>query len=316
MAESTPKSYSTDPTLYLYTSLTAGSSHIITATSRLETILKSNRIPFQALDVATDEKARMLWGRRAGKRKLPGLVRMGMIVGDLEQIEEWNEYGELKEQLGNAPLAFGTPSSSANPTPNNTPSRPQISFAQADKPKVGTESSSSPLTDAMRKAGEEAARVAGEKKSKAGNALSQDEGVDTATSSVDKSLSQAAVVPPPSGTADSGSATDSPLQAGGSRATEVASPITFSPDHHLGHTTTHRGSNVSTASAELIRDIERALVIPEEPEAEAESEDKDNGQAVIERDPEDEPSHPGTSEPTTQDQPATSGGLAGASVKD
>lgn len=80
MADSTPKSYHTDPTLYLYTSLTAGSSHITTATSRLETILKANRIQFQALDVATDEKARMLWGRRAGKRKMPGLVRMGMIV--------------------------------------------------------------------------------------------------------------------------------------------------------------------------------------------------------------------------------------------
>lgn len=80
MADSTPKSYHTDPTLYLYTSLTSGSSHIITATSRLETILKANRIQFQALDVATDEKARMLWGRRAGKRKLPGLVRMGMVV--------------------------------------------------------------------------------------------------------------------------------------------------------------------------------------------------------------------------------------------
>lgn len=80
MADSTPKSYHTDPALYLYTSLTAGSSHITTATSRLETILKANRIQFQALDVATDEKARMLWGRRAGKRKLPGLVRMGMIV--------------------------------------------------------------------------------------------------------------------------------------------------------------------------------------------------------------------------------------------
>lgn len=36
-----------DGTLYLFTSLTAGSSHIITATSRLETILKANRIPFQ-----------------------------------------------------------------------------------------------------------------------------------------------------------------------------------------------------------------------------------------------------------------------------
>lgn len=81
MADSTPKSYHTDPTLWLYTSLTSGSSHIVTATSRLETILKANKIPFRALDVATDEKARMLWGRRAGKRKLPGLVRMGMVVG-------------------------------------------------------------------------------------------------------------------------------------------------------------------------------------------------------------------------------------------
>ena len=70
-----------DPRLFLFTSLTAGSSHIITATSRLETILKANRIPFQAIDTATEEKARKLWGRRAGKRKLPGLVKEGYVVG-------------------------------------------------------------------------------------------------------------------------------------------------------------------------------------------------------------------------------------------
>ncbi|KAL1864948.1 hypothetical protein VTK73DRAFT_5594 [Phialemonium thermophilum] len=99
------KSYSTDPALYLYTSLTAGSSHIVTATSRLETILRANRIPFKAIDIATDEKARMLWGRRAGKdetgrvRKLPGLVQMGLVLGDLVEIEEWNEYGELKQHV-------------------------------------------------------------------------------------------------------------------------------------------------------------------------------------------------------------------------
>lgn len=83
MAEipSTSTSYSTDPILYLYTSLTAGSSHIITATSRLETILKANKIAFRAIDVATDEKARMLWGRRSKGRRLPGLVRYGMIIG-------------------------------------------------------------------------------------------------------------------------------------------------------------------------------------------------------------------------------------------
>jgi len=82
-----PTTYSTDPALYIYTSLTAGSSHIVTATSRLETILRANRIPFKAIDLATDEKARMLWGRRAGKdkkgrqRKLPALVQMGMVLG-------------------------------------------------------------------------------------------------------------------------------------------------------------------------------------------------------------------------------------------
>ncbi|KAK6079114.1 neurofilament protein H, form H2 [Seiridium cupressi] len=114
MAEAPAKqSYSTDPALYIYTSLTAGSSHIVTATSRLETILKANRVPFKAIDIATDEKARMLWGRRAGKdeggrmRKLPGLVQMGLVLGaanelhnqDLVEIEDWNEYGELKQHV-------------------------------------------------------------------------------------------------------------------------------------------------------------------------------------------------------------------------
>jgi hypothetical protein len=104
MASDSPsaKAYSADPALYIYTSLTAGSSHIVTATSRLETILRANKIPFKAIDIATDEKARMLWGRRAGKdeggraRKLPALIQMGLVLGDLPEIEEWNEYGEMK----------------------------------------------------------------------------------------------------------------------------------------------------------------------------------------------------------------------------
>lgn len=70
-----------DSTLYLYTSLTAGSSHIITATSRLETILKANKIPFRAIDCATDEKARQLWSRRGKGKKIPGLVKYGQIIG-------------------------------------------------------------------------------------------------------------------------------------------------------------------------------------------------------------------------------------------
>jgi len=70
-----------DSTLYLYTSLTAGSSHIVTATARIETILKANKLPFRAIDVATDEAARKLWGRRSKGKKLPGLVKYGDIVG-------------------------------------------------------------------------------------------------------------------------------------------------------------------------------------------------------------------------------------------
>ncbi|KAI4289474.1 MAG: hypothetical protein L6R35_001255 [Caloplaca aegaea] len=177
MADSTPKSYHTDPTLYLYTSLTAGSSHIITATSRLETILKANRIPFQALDVATDEKARMLWGRRAGKKKLPGLVRMGMLVGDLEDIEEWNEYGELKEKVG-------VPARSSTPSAANTPTKAPQSYSAPSNlsttntlathsPSLGSPSKPStlpqpenPMTSAMRQAGMEAAKKAGDAKAK------------------------------------------------------------------------------------------------------------------------------------------------------
>ncbi|UZP41465.1 hypothetical protein NXS19_009281 [Fusarium pseudograminearum] len=97
--------YLNDPALYIYTSLTAGSAHIVTATSRLETILRANRIPFKAIDIAVDTKARLLWGRRAGKdangraRKLPALIQEGWVVGDYVEIEEWNERSELKEQV-------------------------------------------------------------------------------------------------------------------------------------------------------------------------------------------------------------------------
>ena len=183
MADSTPKSYHTDPTLYLYTSLSSGSSSIITATSRMETILKAKKIPFQALDVATDEKARMLWGRRAGKRKLPGLVRQGMIIGDVEEVEEWNEYGELMERInegkrreepptmmsaGNTP-SKAPPTETANPAvkePASTPAHGKEVEIPDDEQLPTTPSRSSRqteekhLTTAMQSIGFEAAQKA------------------------------------------------------------------------------------------------------------------------------------------------------------
>ncbi|KIV98027.1 hypothetical protein PV10_01720 [Exophiala mesophila] len=184
---STSSPYS-DSTLYLYTSLTAGSSHIITATSRMETILKANKIPFRAVDCATDEKARMLWGRRSKGRKLPGLVKFGSIIGDLEQIEEWNEYGELKEQIAeadefgslgsstaNATLAPEPPISTTNastPQRSGPPSRASsetrhISIAEPSKDKEATKPAESSLNQTIRQLGAEAAAKAGQKKAAA-----------------------------------------------------------------------------------------------------------------------------------------------------
>lgn len=226
MADQTPKSYHTDPNLYLYTSLTAGSSQIITATSRMETILKANKIPFKALDVATDEKARMLWGRRAGKRKLPGLVRMGMIVGDIEEVEEWNEYGELRENVEPgprpAPSATNTPSkasavsssdslSKAPATNPVTPSKPPPTTSPTETPSRPLNSSSdSPLTAAMRQAGFEAAKKAGDAKSKARAEVLQRSKAqaDTLNSGTLQKLDNSGPtsMPPPSGTTEAGEA--------------------------------------------------------------------------------------------------------------
>ncbi|PGG95874.1 hypothetical protein GX51_08081 [Blastomyces parvus] len=184
MAGSLPRSYFPDAdTFYLFTSLTAGSSHIITATSRLETILKANKIPFRAVDVATDEEARTMWRRRSKGKKLPVLVRDEMVVGDLKEIEEWNEYGELKEQLQIPQSKSGPiPSSATTTTTTNTTTSltPEITTPSiaATAPLVPRESTPSRIqiqeppsreshtedriTLALRKAGEEAASKAKE----------------------------------------------------------------------------------------------------------------------------------------------------------
>ncbi|KAL4960871.1 uncharacterized protein BDV14DRAFT_211469 [Aspergillus stella-maris] len=157
-----------DSTLYLYTSLTAGSSHIITATSRLETILKANKIPFRAIDVATDDAARKLWGRRSKGKKLPGLVKYSTVVGDLEQIEEWNEFGELRMQINSVQDDFDNIPATSYPQPS-TATAPK---AEASVPKTSTIKIQDPpeketqkddsITVALRQAGEEAAAKAKE----------------------------------------------------------------------------------------------------------------------------------------------------------
>jgi hypothetical protein len=91
--------YDNDPTLYLFTSLTAGSSHIVTATSRIETILKANKIPFKGVDTATDDLARKLFQRRAHGKKLPLLVKEGYVLG----VSEYGDNEGQKSTSGEKP---------------------------------------------------------------------------------------------------------------------------------------------------------------------------------------------------------------------
>ncbi|EEP76484.1 predicted protein [Uncinocarpus reesii 1704] len=165
MPDHSPSYSQDDPTLYLFTSLTAGSSHIITATSRLETILKANKIAFRAIDAATDDKARTLWGRKSKGRKLPGL--------DIEQIEEWNEYGELQDQLRADPSSAAiepspapsttTTSIPSRPTPVTVSSTPHIQIVGTPSRTPSAQSKREDrLTLALRQASEEAAAKAKE----------------------------------------------------------------------------------------------------------------------------------------------------------
>ncbi|PTU19995.1 hypothetical protein P175DRAFT_0460260, partial [Aspergillus ochraceoroseus IBT 24754] len=158
-----------DSMLYLYTSLTAGSSHIVTATARLETILKANRLPFRAIDVATDDAARKLWGRRSKGKKLPGLVKFGNVVGDLEQIEEWNEYGELKMQINSVvddfdsmPATSTPDKTSSAPAPQPEPTVPKQSTIKIQNPPAKEPQKDDSITVALRQAGEQAAAKAKE----------------------------------------------------------------------------------------------------------------------------------------------------------
>ncbi|MCJ1311371.1 hypothetical protein MMC25_005042 [Agyrium rufum] len=340
MADSTPKSYHSDPTLYLYTSLTAGSSQIITATSRLEGILKANKVPFRALDVATDEKARMLWGRRAGKRKLPGLVRMGMIVGDSTEVEEWNEFGEVKQNVGDLDSGAGgagtgagassTPTSSTTNTPSRSSSGAGNLLSSLETPKKDQPAAETPLTIAMRQASAAAAKKANEPKSQrtqptatkisfsddvskldnsgptgmpppsgtteAAGAMKPETGAANVQSKADQVplvqnlsesdlLSMSGELPKASSTttttaakpdAVTSSATTAPLAvpeqdllssspALDSSTTLASLQAPLSPD---AVTTTHRGSNVSEAPEEVIKEVEKSTAIAEDPEAE------------------------------------------------
>ncbi|KAK4236755.1 hypothetical protein C8A03DRAFT_16622 [Achaetomium macrosporum] len=315
------KSYSTDPALYIYTSLTAGSSHIVTATSRLETILRANRVPFKAIDIATDEKARMLWGRRAGKdasgrqRKLPGLVQMGMVLGDLVEIEEWNEYGELKDHVTFYYDEFTQPSISQAPKPPPAaaaaapPAKPAAPPAAPPAPAPAPKSTAEKVAEAastaankvtlpVRSIAEEAAAKAkqvhlqslrdkvygkgGSSSTPATTTTTPDSSSSTKTptepTSKDKDDKPTETAPAPAAAhAGLQSPTSSGWKAPPSEALTIQSPTTTGWRPAEPAVTELHGAPLASASAEEITAVERAEMIPEEPEKEEEeSEEEDD----------------------------------------
>ncbi|KAK4042558.1 hypothetical protein C8A01DRAFT_13858 [Parachaetomium inaequale] len=306
------KSYSTDPALYIYTSLTAGSSHIVTATSRLETILRANRVPFKALDIATDEKARMLWGRRAGKdaggrqRKLPGLVQMGMVLGDLTEIEEWNEYGELKQNVTIYYDEFTQPSISQAPKqpPAAAPKAPPAPPAPAPAPKSPAETAMAAAASAaaakatlpVRSIAEEAAAKA--KQVHLQSLRDKVYGKGNTSPSTEKTTTKTPTAPTP--TTETKRETKSPTPSDNNDNKKPTSPAAglqsptssgwkppSAPPTAQSPTTTSwkprdvdapvtelHGSVVLPASAEEIAAVERAETIREEPGREESSEEE------------------------------------------
>ena len=65
--------------------------------------MQANKIGYELVDLATDEKAKKVWRWHGKGRKLPGVVRVTedgeTILGGLEELEEANEYGELKQLI-------------------------------------------------------------------------------------------------------------------------------------------------------------------------------------------------------------------------
>ena len=123
-------------------------------------------------------------GGHGGRGRGQGLTKLAQ---DLEEVEEWNEYGELKDHVGTIATQPATPTPSAANTPSKapaatappieTPSKPPpspLSSTPKQNPSTSVETppprpppqtaTESPLTTAMRQAGFEAAKKAGDAK--------------------------------------------------------------------------------------------------------------------------------------------------------
>ncbi|KAI4723178.1 hypothetical protein E4T48_00428 [Aureobasidium sp. EXF-10727] len=311
-----------DGRVFLFTSLTAGSSHIITATSRIETILNANRIPFMAIDTATNELAKRLWGRRSAGKKLPALVKEGYVIADLDEVEEWNEFGEIKENIGDIAPATSAPAPGGeavttravmHPTtqpPAQLPVKPTATAATKSADDKNEPLQSPMVNLSMKEAATQAATIGAARKgptpgindTKVAPIKSSLVEVDAATKPEtmnSSSDSKVESIRTAEDTAAQASDTPVPPETVEPTAAPSSAPLVAVDSNDTSTTATpagsiqrkHRGSSVSTADPEEIKELEKSIAIPE-----AENEDEE--------------------QPKTQDQEAAVAEKASVSVQD
>lgn len=200
---------------------------------------------------------------------------------DLDEIEEWNEYGELKQNIGAPAPATSKPSSSG--TPSKASTRVESSTPAQDPASAASSNPEHPLKASLRQASSEAAQKASNTKSKARATPSTAE----LSASTLKSLENSGPtgMPPPSGTTDaqSAQAPDTGTSSVQGKADTVPvsseSPAVSTSSLHVGlksgphegkerQVTQHRGSNVEVVSQEEAEELERESLIREEDEDE------------------------------------------------
>lgn len=220
-------------------------------------------------------------------------------------MEEWNEYGELQQNIGDVPTTstsvtstpakpgFGSPAGSASGTPSKltigTPqsnaSSPAAEREMAERQKETASIGSIRNNPFMKQLAGEAAGVAkgrtfGKPKPTPKEPLQDTTNVTPQTSAPEKSVSPpsttsstAPIAPVASDNASttatassSDAAITSPRSTHSRHSSTSSRHASFIPEHPSPAPLQHRGSEISLASEEEIKEIEKATAIPEEDE--------------------------------------------------
>lgn len=216
-------------------------------------------------------------------------------------MEDWNEYGELKQHVkivGNSNMtpvrtpvgtASNTPAKPATQKENTKPTVPASSTKETE-PSKSSIPEATPITLALRQVGQEAAQKAKDNKKKPMQTFS---GVGEAEPSKEKKI------PDPVKIEEGEKHTIDPLaslQPPGSTAWKMPSKLSAVPPPSLDKLESlqspnstswkptdtnptilsHRGSTISEASQEEIKQIEEEEAIPEESEEDEEEDDDDD----------------------------------------